>query len=571
MTTSGDDNSALKKALSERDLLRSKVKELESSLSESEGTLKAILNGEVDAVIVNVDGKDQIYTLKGADEPYRALFEQMSEGAVTISEDSSILYSNRSFAKAVGIPLERIIGSKFVDCLAPADRKVLWALMKESKDRPSKSELYLRLAYSRLLPVKLSISHLSMAKLPTYSVLVTDLSERLAAEAALRKANEELEEKVKSRTSELEDAKVRLETLLDQMPVAVVMVEPPDGRVIYVNKEVSRQLRGPTKAVCDDRDLPLYDLPLYTSFHLDGRQYSEEELPLNVAMRTGKAVLNEIIQFERLDGTRGYSNANAVPIRDSKGNLTAIIGLRFDISDQIIAQQKLARSNSELQQFAYVASHDLQEPLRMVINYVGLLNKRYSKELDDQSKEYLVYINEGAERMRQLINDLLQYSRVDIQVKPFEQVDMNIVVAEVLSSLQVAIKESGANIEARNLPMVWADKVQIGQVVQNLVANSMKFNKAKTPRILIDYYQTQIEWVFTVEDNGIGIDPRNHEKIFQMFQRLHSRDEYPGSGIGLPISKKIVERHGGRIWIQSELGEGSTFFFSIAKGLGGGR
>ena len=238
----------------------------------------------------------------------------------------------------------------------------------------------------------------------------------------------------------------------------------------------------------------------------------------------------------------------------------------------------LRRSNEDLQQFAYVASHDLQEPLRMVTSYVQLLARRYSDKLDADANEFIDFAVQGAARMQTLINDLLAYSRVSTRAEPPKSTDCQAVMAEVMSNLEVAIKESGAQIKCGPLPTVMADRGQLSQVFQNLIGNAIKFRGEEPPRISITAERVlrpstrsgcqdaQGEWLFSVRDNGIGIPLEHKDSIFQVFERLHSREQYPGSGIGLAVCKRIVEWHGGRIWVDSVLGAGSTFRFTLPIG-----
>jgi signal transduction histidine kinase len=226
-------------------------------------------------------------------------------------------------------------------------------------------------------------------------------------------------------------------------------------------------------------------------------------------------------------------------------------------------QDELARSNRDLEQFAYVASHDLQEPLRMVATYTQLLAERYQGKLDADADKYIHYAVDGALRMQVLVRDLLAFSRVGRQGTELAETDCNKVMETVSQNLEAAIKDNGARVRYKPLPTVTADGSQLLQVLQNLIANAMKFHGTEPPVIQVACEKKGREWIFSVADNGIGIAPEHAETIFVIFKRLHTRTEYPGSGIGLSICKKIVEHHGGRIWVESAPGHGCTFYFTI--------
>jgi signal transduction histidine kinase len=227
--------------------------------------------------------------------------------------------------------------------------------------------------------------------------------------------------------------------------------------------------------------------------------------------------------------------------------------------------EDLRISNRDLEQFAYIASHDLQEPLRMVANYMQLLERRYKDKLDQDARDFIGFAVDGAVRMQQLIDSLLDYSRLQTRKKPFEPVDLERVVQRVLCDLEGRILETGARITVKPLPHVTGDALQLSLVFQNLISNALKFRAEKSPEIHIAAEEFSNHWKITVRDNGIGIEPEHQERIFKIFQRLHSRAEYPGTGIGLAICRRIIERHGGETGVESEIGKGSTFWFTLPK------
>ncbi len=248
--------------------------------------------------------------------------------------------------------------------------------------------------------------------------------------------------------------------------------------------------------------------------------------------------------------------------------------LRAEVSERSRVEQvltdktnELARSNAELEMFAYVASHDLQEPLRMVTSYTQLLAKRYGKQLDDEADEFIAYIVDGTTRMQALLQDLLKYSRVGSGELALQATDCELLLEEALANLQTLCEESGSIVTHDPLPTVLGDPVKLVQVFQNLVANAIKFRVGNAPVVHVTAEATDEGWRLSVRDNGIGIDPAHADRVFEAFQRLHSR-EYAGTGIGLAICKKIVDRHGGRIWVESEPGEGSTFCFTLSRVAG---
>lgn len=287
-------------------------------------------------------------------------------------------------------------------------------------------------------------------------------------------------------------------------------------------------------------------------------------------VRAGEPVRHfETVRLTK-EGERVDVSLSISPVRDETGELIGASKIARDITERKRADaeratrtEELARSNAELEQFAYIAAHDLQEPLRMVASYTELLSQRYKGQLDERADKYIGYAVDGAKRMKLLINDLLAFSRVKSQGQPFADVDMEALLRSVLASLHGVIEASGAKVEVKGMPNVMGDEVQLGQVFQNLIGNAIKFHSDRPPKIYVRAKKRDGVWVFSVADNGIGIERKFAERIFQMFQRLHERGRYEGSGIGLAISKKIVERHGGKIWFESSPGLGTTFYFTI--------
>jgi PAS domain S-box-containing protein len=287
-----------------------------------------------------------------------------------------------------------------------------------------------------------------------------------------------------------------------------------------------------------------------------------------------KAAQGELVRFEAehilANGSSIFVDFSLKPIFDQQGQVIMLIPEGRDINDRKKTelalqnrQQELARSNAELQQFAYVASHDLQEPLRMITSYLELLERRYKGQLDDKADKFIAYAVDGATRMQVLINDLLSYSRVGSKGQDWELVDCEKILQNVLSNLQLLIEQNNATITHTPLPQITADPSQLTQLFQNLISNAIKFRRETSPQIQIGVEYADDKWLFSVRDNGIGMEVQYLDRIFVIFQRLHSKTEYPGTGIGLAVCKKIVERHGGNLWVDSQPGYGSTFHFTF--------
>ncbi len=311
-----------------------------------------------------------------------------------------------------------------------------------------------------------------------------------------------------------------------------------NGQTVIVSSRIQNIVRndGSTKLLETNRDITK-------------RKRSEEHII--------KLLEEEQQLTEELSATNEELQATSEELQSSNEELIMVQNNLREMID------KLKISNKELEQFAYVASHDLQEPLRMVSSFTQLLERRYKSQLDNDADDYIGFVVEGAKRMKDLIDDLLEFSRLNTEGREFEPILIEVALDDVLRNLKASIKEHNAQITYGQLPCIKGDPVQINQLLQNLIGNAIKFHGDKPPQIHISAQDMGNEWIFGIKDNGIGIDLRHQEQIFSIFKRLHTREEYDGTGIGLSICKRIVERHGGHIWLESEPGKGSTFYFNI--------
>ena len=319
-------------------------------------------------------------------------------------------------------------------------------------------------------------------------------------------------------------------------------------------------------------DLILLDvkLPDLDGFEVCRQLKSDPATSSTIVVQMSAAFVDKRDQVHGLEGgADGYLTEPIQP-EELLATVKAFVRLRQTeeklqhMNDELSRQAvELRRSNEDLQQFAYVASHDLQEPLRTVISYAQLLSRRYQGKLDADADDFIDYVRAGATHMQELITDLLAFSQVQTKGQPFAMTDCEKVLARVLLRLQAQIEETRAVVTHDSLPTVFADVTQLGQVLQNLLSNALKFHGKQPPRVHVSAQSDGKQWVFAVRDQGIGLEPTHAARIFQVFQRLHSRRAYPGTGIGLAICKRIIEQHGGRIWVESELGKGATFLFTL--------
>ena len=506
--------------------------------------------GRGDAGQLGSDGARIIKRSGREDSGYRPLFEAVADGMLLATTDGTILDANREACDLLGRAREEVVAAGRGAVFDLSDPWFVAAMEERRETGRFKGLLRLLHRDGSSFPAEVSFAAYRDENVGEKTVIVfRDVTEREEAERRLR------------------DTEARFRTLVEQIP-AITYIEAVDDNerstnLLYASPQIEAMFGYSPEEWMADTDL----FPML--LHPDDREgvLAEDER----TDESGKPFAAEYRQYTR-DGRVIWVRDEATLVRDEQGRPLFWQGIMFDITEHKRYEERLAglieelrRSNAELEQFAYVASHDLQEPLRMVASYTQLLARRYEGKLDSDADEFIGYAVDGANRMQTLINDLLTYSRVGTQAQQLGPTDTGDVFEVVFANLRRAIEESGAEVTSSELPTVMGDKTQLVQLFQNLIANAIKFRReGERPRVEVGAQRrAEGDWLLWVRDNGIGIEEHYKERIFRIFQRLHGKGEYTGTGIGLAVCKKIVERHGGRIWVDSEVGEGSTFYFTL--------
>jgi PAS domain S-box-containing protein len=496
--------------------------------------------------------------LAESEERFRTTFNSAAQSMAIVAVDGHYLQVNHAFCELLGYSESELLQKRWQDVTYPDD--VIEDVIEDEHFLPQNAvsdsnyvqyeKRYLHKNGSVIWALlTVSIVRSREGKVLHLINQIYDITDRKRAEAILQASEE------------------RYRTIVETVTEGI-MVQDSSGKIVMCNSRAESMLELTLEEMAERS----YAVPGWQGVREDGSPLPIEEFPSRTALRTGIIQRNRVMGIYKSSGELVWMLVNASPLYNvSKKTPDGVITSFTDITpikeaNRLLQERalQLEQSNRDLQDFAYVASHDLQEPLRMVSSYVQLLEKRYKDKLDDSAKEFIYYAVDGAKRMQQLVNDLLSYSRVASQHKLQKEVSLEKVLGRAIKNLEFRIEETKAKITHDKLPSLTVDETQLMQLFQNLIGNALKFCKGQ-PVIHIGLSDLGDRWRFCVRDNGIGMKAEELERIFKPFQRLHSREEYEGTGIGLSVCRRIVERHGGDMWVESALGKGSTFFFTLPR------
>jgi PAS domain S-box-containing protein len=488
---------------------------------------------------------------KESGEKYRGLLEAAPDAMVVVNTDGEIVLLNVQAEKQFGYRRDELLGQKVTNIIPVGFAERLIAdNLRSAEDALAQQigtgiELIGRRKDGSEFPIEIMLSPLESAEGTLVTAAIRNISVRKAAEVHL---------------AQMEG---RYRGLLEAAPDAMVVVNT-DGEIVLLNVQAEKQFGYRRDELLGQKVTNIIPVGFAERLIADDLRSAKDAL----AQQIGTGI--ELIAL-RKDKTEFPIELMLSPLKNADGTLVTaairdITARRTAEANLLLKVKELNRSNEELGQFAYIASHDLQEPLRMVASYTQLLSRRYKGKLDADADEFIAFAVDGASRMQRLIQDLLTYSRIGTKGKDLRNTSSEEALQQALVNLRGAIEEKGALVTHDLLPAVMADEMQLTQLFQNLVGNAIKYQNSGVPRIHIAAVKNGgKQWIFSVKDNGLGIDPQYFERIFGMFQRLHKREEFAGTGIGLAICKKIVERHGGHISVESQVGQGSTFRFALEE------
>src|SRR5947208_3272248 len=498
--------------------------------------------------------------LKESEARKRAILESALDSVISIDHEGRLIEFNQAAEGTFGYTRESVFGKPIAELIIPPSLRerhhrgfARYFTTGETSVIGKRLEITAMRADGTEFPVELTVTRVGVKSPPTFTAFIRDITERKQAEEQFR-------------------------LVVEAAPTGMVMVNG-EGSILLVNMQLEK-LFGYERSELVGQPIETLVPARFRGQH-PGHRRGFFAAPSPRAMGAGRDLYglrkdgNEFpveIGLNPIETPDGIAvMASIIDITERKRSETELQDLMRTLEQRVAERTKalaehareLARSNADLEKFAYASSHDLQEPLRMVTSYMQLLERRYKSQLDKRAQEYIGYAVDGAFRMRTLITDLLTYARVGAESLRYVPTDCSALLTECLENLKFSIKDSGARVTCDALPTVTADPTSLAQVFQNLLSNAIKYRRAAPPHIHVAAERKDGEVVLSVRDNGIGIDPEYFDRIFIIFQRLHTNAEYSGTGVGLAICKKIIERHGGRLWVDSKPGEGSTFYFTL--------
>jgi len=507
------------------------LKELEDLAKRVRETTETVRDGRHSGTVSSLLGKQ--FPLPGLDDARRLLLDQMRDGACILSSDGNVIVCNRAFAHLLGRPIEKVIGAPLAPFLLLSDRPVLRTLLNSSSRLSHAEASFIRGDHSERR-VSLLAQRTILYGFKACCLVTRDLTEERSM-------------------ADIVGSDEMSRIVFEQAGEAIAVCDA-EGRILRANRKA-----GALASDAPDGKL------IGEAFGLLTESENDEEAAVPVdAVAWLKSGGDKSLET-RLPWRNGgfiHLMLNAGRINNGSGAFLGWVVTFTNISSHVESERKVREKNLELEQFALTASHDLQEPLRKINSFGDLLMDSIPN-MDDRSRDYLARMKRSANRMTLLIDDLLQYARASGQKENFTEVDLAGVVKDVLVTLEVVIEKSGVRLDIGTLPQVMASRGQMHQLFVNLIGNAIKYRGAQDPWVSVSAERKEDAWQFTVADNGIGIEDRYTERIFKIFERLHSRNQYLGTGIGLAICRKIVERHGGKIGVVSEPGTGSSFVFTL--------
>ena len=555
---------------STRQQLLREIDRLQNRLSEAEDTLEAIHSGKIDAVVVSKKKNEQIFVLQSVDYSYRIMVENINEGAVVLNKNGVVVFSNRAFAAMTGRKMSLIVGAHFKELLPKTLQGDFTIFLKKTVNCPCRREFAITRNHGGPIPISISATIFKAGSAQNLCMVVADLSEQKQAEKKLLAAYEEVEKKVQERTlqlrkagEELQKSEARFRLAIKATQDAIWDIDIPSGTIHW--SETYEKAFGRPKTTNSSWQ--------WWIEHIHAEDRDRTASGLRAAIDGKKNIWTCEYRFLRVDGTWADIYDRAHISRDESGKAQRVVGAMMDITERKRLEEdlkrhveELAAANKELESFSYSISHDLRAPLRIMKSFSGILLEDHARELNAEGKNLLQRIEMSADKMESLIDDMLDLSKISRQEMVTSEIDLGAIAQSIFQSLRQTEPQRNIEAVAREQMKARGDERMMHIALSNLIGNAWKYS-SKTPNARIEFgsMKKDSEWIYFVRDNGSGFDMKLAHKLFAPFQRLHSDSQFPGTGIGLAIVNRVIKRHGGRVWAESEVGKGSTFYFSLAK------